>query len=366
VAGHEAPPPVYSETWLPATAYGWAGLRALSDQRYRYIESPRPELYDLLTDPGETRDLCGARADVAARLRATLEELQSTPVREASPLLPDEEMTEMLQSLGYLSGATSRGLQEGTLDPKDGIRLAREYEGAREALQAGRGEEARRELERLVRLSPRSVPFLTAYAAALQMTGDGAGALRILRRAVELNPGNDLLQRRLGDAHLDAGHLEEARAQYELVLELNPRSARAWLGLADIAHRNGNAPEERDILGRALAAGTRSALILTRLGQMELGTKELASAERHLEEATRLVPELASAWWVWGEVAEADGRREVAAARLTRAIAGAADDPAALLHLARLLQELGRDAEARVYLDRATAFERKHRLPGGD
>jgi len=350
-------PPVYSETFLPATAYGWAPLRAVSDQRHRYVQAPRPELYDLLADPGETRNLVAVLPDVARRLRTALQRLEEAkPLRHAAALEPDEDVTEMLQSLGYLSGATSRGLREGTLDPKDGFVLAREYEQAREWLKAGRGREARDGLATLVRRSPGNVPFLTAYAAALQATGDEQAAVAALREAVEVNPGNDLLHRQLADAHLVAGNLDQARAEYNVTLELNPRSSRAWLGLADIAHREGDGVAERRVLDRALAAGTRSALILVRLGQIEVAAGQLPAAERHLEDATRLVPALASAWWVWGEVAEAEGRRELAADRFARALAHGADDPAALRHLGTLLQELGRDREGRAYLDRADAL----------
>jgi len=350
-------PPVYSETFLPATAHGWAALRAVSDQRHRYVQAPRPELYDVLADPGETRNLVAVLPDVARRLRTVLERIEEAePLRHAADLEPDEDVTEMLQSLGYLSGATSRGLREGTLDPKDGIVLAREYEEAREWLSAGRGREARDRLAELVRRSPGNVPFLTAYAAALQATGDEQAAVSPLREAVEINPGNDLLHRQLADALLLAGNLEKARAEYDVTLELNPRSSRAWLGLAGIAHRERDDRAERRILDRALAAGTRSALILVRLGQIELAAGQLPAAERHLEEATRLVPALASAWWVWGEVAEAEGRRELAADRFARALAHGADDPAALRHLGQLLLDLGREREGRAYLDRADAL----------
>jgi choline-sulfatase len=350
-------PPVYSETFLPATAHGWAALRAVSDQRHRYVQAPRPELYDVLADPGETRNLVAVLPEVARRLRAVLERLEEAePLRHAAALEPDEDVTEMLQSLGYLSGATSRGLREGTLDPKDGIVLAREYEEAREWLNAGRRREARDRLADLVRRSPGNVPFLTAYAASLQATGDERAAVAALREAVEVNPGNDLLHRQLADAHLLAGDLDQARAEYDVALELNPRSSRAWLGLADIAHRQGDGVAERRILDRALAAGTRSALVLVRLGQIEVAAGQLPAAERHLEDATRLVPALASAWWVWGEVAEAEGRRELAADRFARALAHGADDPAALRHLGNLLLQLGREREARAYLDRAHAL----------
>ena len=68
-ARQTAAAPVYSETWLPATAYGWSPLRAWSDGRWRYVDAPRPELYDLVADPGETRIARSRTPPEASRLR---------------------------------------------------------------------------------------------------------------------------------------------------------------------------------------------------------------------------------------------------------------------------------------------------------
>ena len=44
------PEPIYSATQMPASAYGWSPLVAYSDQRWRLIVAPRPELYDFWLD----------------------------------------------------------------------------------------------------------------------------------------------------------------------------------------------------------------------------------------------------------------------------------------------------------------------------
>src|SRR5262245_58274446 len=48
---------VYSETLYPRLHLGWSDLASLIDDRNHYIESPRPELYDIVADPGEKNDL---------------------------------------------------------------------------------------------------------------------------------------------------------------------------------------------------------------------------------------------------------------------------------------------------------------------
>src|SRR6266446_4913393 len=49
--------PAYSETFYPFSSFGWSPLHALESERFHFIEAPRPELYDLESDPGETRNI---------------------------------------------------------------------------------------------------------------------------------------------------------------------------------------------------------------------------------------------------------------------------------------------------------------------
>ena len=51
-AGEEAPP-VYAETYFPQFFMGWSPLRTIQTGRWKFIEAPEPELYDLLADPAE-------------------------------------------------------------------------------------------------------------------------------------------------------------------------------------------------------------------------------------------------------------------------------------------------------------------------
>ncbi len=65
----------YAESLTPLMHYQWSDLRVLREGPWKYILAPRPELYDLASDPGETRDLSTANTATARRLRAALEGL---------------------------------------------------------------------------------------------------------------------------------------------------------------------------------------------------------------------------------------------------------------------------------------------------
>src|SRR5271163_1439511 len=61
--------PAYSETFYPFSSFGWSPLHALESERFHFIEAPKPELYDLETDPGETRNIAAQQPATVAVLR---------------------------------------------------------------------------------------------------------------------------------------------------------------------------------------------------------------------------------------------------------------------------------------------------------
>ena len=63
---------LYAETFLPRLHFNWSELRALETEKYHYIEAPRPELYDLAADPGETVNLYTEKKAVSSELQARL------------------------------------------------------------------------------------------------------------------------------------------------------------------------------------------------------------------------------------------------------------------------------------------------------
>ena len=332
-----APGLAYSETDLPATAYGWSALRAISDARLRFVAAPRPELYDFVADPAEAKNLVAERAEDRRRLESALA-AAGTVARSAPKTTVDPEVAEALRSLGYHSGAS--GTRSGTIDPKDGIALLREFAAAKEMRNAGRVREAVAAFEGLVARSPGNVPFLTRLAEAQSAAGRHDAGIATLKHALSLNPGLDFLHLHLAEAYFQTGRVEDARAEYALVTTLNTRNSQAWMGLAALAQRAGKPAEERAILDRALAAGTRSGTVYARLAQVELAAGAVAAAEEHARLATEVLPEFAPAWWVWGEAAEKAGRPRDAVPRYRTAIDRGLDTPAAVSHLDRLLASL--------------------------
>jgi choline-sulfatase len=111
---------VYAESMYPRR-FGWAPLRSLRADRYKVIDAPRAELYDLVSDPGEERDVLAEHPTVAA---AMLHRLRSFDSGHAPPAAPgaevDKAVLDRIASLGYVGSIAAAPPGEQT-DPKDRI-----------------------------------------------------------------------------------------------------------------------------------------------------------------------------------------------------------------------------------------------------
>jgi arylsulfatase A-like enzyme len=109
----------YSESLYPER-FGWSGLRALSDGRFKVIDAPHPELYDLERDPFEHDNIYDERGGAAAALHVRLRAMTGdrAPARAVSG-----DLRERLTSLGYVGAGPVSGVKSGGAapDPKDCI-----------------------------------------------------------------------------------------------------------------------------------------------------------------------------------------------------------------------------------------------------
>ena len=115
----------YAESMYPAR-FGWSPLRALRDGRFKLIEAPRPELYDLEADPSEQENLYARRPALAAAMTGRLSAIGGgAPLIQAAPTgsPASTDVRERLAALGYVSGGRPASASVGVPlpDPKDRI-----------------------------------------------------------------------------------------------------------------------------------------------------------------------------------------------------------------------------------------------------
>lgn len=285
-----APPAYEMETFFPAFAYGWAPLRALVVGGTKYIEAPRPELYELARDPRELRDRSKDRAEEASRLAARLDRRvgDDAPVPESDA--PDgAERRRRLEALGYVGGSSGPSAGE-PIDPKDGVAWLSDLEEGRRELQVGDPAKAAAASERLIARNPGNVPALLVLGQARARLGDDAAAAKAFRRATEANPGNALAWFHLANVLGRTGTVDEAMAAYSKALAIAPRDGDIYVNALSMLRERKEPGRADALLSSARARRLEDPEIEVQSGLLALSRGDVAGARRSFERALELNP----------------------------------------------------------------------------
>jgi choline-sulfatase len=93
----------YAESLYPER-HGWAPLFSLRSNRFKFIDAPQAELYDLQRDPFEQQNILNQRRELAAALQARLRTQVRRAPSTAAKGQGDDELRARLAALGYVAG----------------------------------------------------------------------------------------------------------------------------------------------------------------------------------------------------------------------------------------------------------------------
>jgi len=251
--GSHADRALYAESFAPLLDFGWSPLRTIRLGDWKYIAAPTPELYDLKSDPGETRNLVAEQSARVADLTRQVDAISTAELPVASAKA-DRETLARLQALGYASGRAAPGGNRP--DPKD-----------------------RREIAaRIARVA----------SGELQ----GAALERTLREILREDPRNPQANLRLGYVLMNRGRCGEAMTRFTAAIEARLPSADAHLGRAGCEIAQKQSAAARKTLAAAQAIEPDNPVVSANLGLVLSDTGEPAAGIPHLQRALSLDPDL--------------------------------------------------------------------------
>jgi len=322
--------PLYAESFLPRLHFNWSELRGVQVRNYRFIHAPKPELYDLASDPGETTNLYAQKKPLSQELEAELNKTIAafTPSGEqtANRGTLDPALAERLQSLGYaaFSGGTASGEANHNLpDPKDRIQFYETFSTAMNEGQRGKYAESIAKLRALLKIEPDSIPVNYLLGLNHYKSQQFKDAVQAFQTTVKLSPEYALANYYLGLAQARSGNVDAALASFNRTLQLDPTNFSA-----------------------AFNAGSAYAM----QGNME---QAIAAFRRSIE----INPSYAEGHRALGEVLMYRGQLEQAIAELRQAVGLAPGDPRVHVSLAKALKAKGLDREAQEHLRQAQAAQ---------
>ena len=354
---------VLGEAMRPFLAYGWQPQVMAVLGRRKAIRACALEVYDVLTDPMEARDL-GGEAGLPPEVHAALREYEApSPEPVAAAESVGEEDRRRLEALGYASTAASPVVREDAPRPVDMTHLFDLLDRASDLFVREEWAPLVPLLERILEKDSRNLDAALRLATAHSSLGRDEEALAAFERAREIAPRSRDVLAYLA-LHLTRGpDWPRAVPLLEQVIAEEPERLPALEALAINRERQGRVGDAVALLRRIHALREPRAGELVKLGQLAMSLGRTPLALESFEAARARQGEAFAHDLELGVLYLAARRLADARAALDRVPPSHPDYPMALFKRAQvsvLLHEP--DASRRIALARQHADETTRRL----
>jgi choline-sulfatase len=271
---------LYSETYYPRFHFGWSDLHSLVDGEFHFIQAPRPELYRLVADPDETKNVLSENRRTYTALRRAIAPM----MREAAAPAPvNAEEAAQLAALGYLGSSVTTDPGEELPDPKDKIFTFQEIRRAFTYFRDKRHGDALELINRLLAENARMLDLWDLKSKSLQQLGRLDEALAAGKEGLKLSPNADHLAISVANLALELKRYDDAEKHAQLALRTEPGQgreilARIWMARGDLERA------EKEIRTALEIKRDRTAALMT-LARLEKQRDRLDVALAHLDEA---------------------------------------------------------------------------------
>ena len=304
----------YAETLYPKMNMNWSELRAIRTNRWKYIRAPRSELYDLASDPGETKNVILQNSAEAGKFEAQLKIIVSpggNGTEKVETAMLNERVMDQLKSLGYMSGAGGRSYElTGTgIDPKDALDILYWIDEAESG--GTKLPESRRIalLRQALDKDPRNPSLYYQLGGRLEKNDRYEEAMQLYRIALSKGIDSGRLHSRLADLLLRRGEKEAAIAEYEKAAQINPADLDSQNNLATAYLEKGRLADAERTFKWILANDAGYAAAQNGMGLVSIQKRDYQAARGYFERAAQIDPELVEVHMNLGLLYEMAGDR---------------------------------------------------------
>jgi choline-sulfatase len=285
------PEVVLGEAMKPFLEYGWQPQIMAVEGRFKAIQTRKPEVYDVVADPRETKDL-SASAPLSAALTRSLNDYPIPSPGEAAQAAGaaalNDEARRRLASLGYVSATTAPAIRKEAPRPADMTKLLDALDTASTMFVQEKYREVIPRLEQILAQDPNNLDAALRLATSHSMLGQDARAIAAFARAEQIAPDSPDVRTYLALHYARGKEWARPAPLLERIVRESPDRLPAVEALATMREKQGALAEAVRLRQQVYTRRTPSAAEWVRLGELAMQAQQTDAAIAAFESARQL------------------------------------------------------------------------------
>ena len=345
----------YFESLAPSLNRGWAPLTGVLVGRDKYIDLPIEELYDIASDPAESRNGAETRAPFGGRCAPVSSSSARRRRGRGRRKTPRRRRACGRSATRRVRAAPRTKAYTEDDDPKRLVGLDQAMHRGLELYQAGRAGDAEAVFRDLIARRPAMTLSYLHLAFLLWEQGRAREAIDTLQRARTVVGSDSEVDWRLGMYLAETGRVREAIPLLEAEAVRPPARVDALNALGIAYDRAGRAAAALATFEKVLAIDARNAMVWQNIGSVHLHAGDIDAARRAFGQSIEANPKWAASYTGLGVVELQAGNRRAAIEAWRRAVELNPREFDALFNLATELINDRQNAEARPFVQQFVA-----------
>jgi arylsulfatase A-like enzyme/Tfp pilus assembly protein PilF len=352
----------YSETFYPRFHYGWSELKSIQNASYKLILAPVPELYDLVQDPGEQKNVLYLQKKAYEDLNAQAESFiqkNSLNAYETDYSKIDEETREKLAALGYIGSFSDPAKLEGkTLaNPKDKIGIFNELSRAREIGMGGRPDEAIGIIQGIIASDPEITDAYFTIGNIYFQQKKFTEAIDYFQQVLGRKPDDTFAAINVALSYEGMGKFDEAENFLLDYLSKGFPDSQFYFMLGNMNFLQKKYDKAIPYFEECISLNADSAGSHNMLAAIYIIQDDLSRANEHIQQAIQLNPRLSTVYYNQAQIYEKEGKPQEAEAAYLKELELSPKHFKSMYNLSRLYRMRGDTDREYEYLQKCLETE---------
>ena len=285
---------IYLESLLP-TKYKGNSLLGIVNDQYKYIQTTRPELYDIVNDYPESVNLVEKYPKIAHRMKGLLKLMldDMTALDSSdSTMEADEETLKQLKALGYVGGSVTEEFSFDTSkkDPKDLFDYHVANIQIRPFLNEKKFDQVKELCEKMISMEPDVAKPYIYLACIANRLKDYPEAIKRLTKAIEIEPDEVVPYNILADIYEKQGNHEQAINHHTISLKIKPEQTGVLNQLAALYTSLKKTDKAIESYSKSLQIEPKQPTVMSDLAMVLYGRNKVAEAMALWSESLAIDP----------------------------------------------------------------------------